>query len=484
MSIKWVELAHEKRAHIFPVFWYWHSVQEVAKKVGVEPTIYGCYFKNHEMSYLVEEGCFVRIGQEIFKRLKKDAELITTIEETNKAHIPELLKLSNWFESNKLSEMDGAELFKRYDLVYQEFLKIMEYSIMGTVMEMEGSILGSYLENILKTKFPGRTEKISEYFIILSTDPRITTSQKEEIALRTLRIAERAEGLTEPQIEEHRRQYGHITYNYDGPGWSVEDIMKRMGELSDNPDLLCDEIKEIEHTSIKTAEQKTEIIKELRLNDEERHLFNTLAVLGYWKFERKLACQRSHLMMEALIEEIMHRYHLTKPEAKMITPDEMQEVLENNKVDRDELERRVKLSFAIFEGYDGQKVISGEAAKIIEQELEESLKVEGKVKEIKGTTAYPGRAKGRVVRVDDESEMEKFAEGDILVSTSAGPNIISIMKKAAAIITDSGGITSHAAIVSRELKVPCVIGTKIATKVLKDGDEVEVDATKGIVRKI
>ena len=58
------------------------------------------------------------------------------------------------------------------------------------------------------------------------------------------------------------------------------------------------------------------------------------------------------------------------------------------------------------------------------------------------------------------------------------------MKKSAAIVSDEGGITSHAAIVSRELKIPCVIGTKIATKVFKDGDLVEVDANKGIVRLV
>jgi pyruvate, water dikinase len=58
------------------------------------------------------------------------------------------------------------------------------------------------------------------------------------------------------------------------------------------------------------------------------------------------------------------------------------------------------------------------------------------------------------------------------------------MKKAAAIVTDVGGITCHAAIISRELKIPCVIGTKVATKVIKDGDIVEVDATKGTVKII
>ena len=58
------------------------------------------------------------------------------------------------------------------------------------------------------------------------------------------------------------------------------------------------------------------------------------------------------------------------------------------------------------------------------------------------------------------------------------------MRRAKAIITDEGGLTCHAAIISRELGIPCIIGTKIATKVLKDGDMVEVDANKGIVKKI
>ncbi|MBS3166574.1 hypothetical protein J4444_05625 [Candidatus Woesearchaeota archaeon] len=64
------------------------------------------------------------------------------------------------------------------------------------------------------------------------------------------------------------------------------------------------------------------------------------------------------------------------------------------------------------------------------------------------------------------------------------PEYLSLINQAAAIITDAGGILSHAAISARELKKPCVIGTKNATKVLKDGDVVEVDATKGTVRKI
>jgi pyruvate, water dikinase len=74
--------------------------------------------------------------------------------------------------------------------------------------------------------------------------------------------------------------------------------------------------------------------------------------------------------------------------------------------------------------------------------------------------------------------------GEILVSNMTHPDYIIGMRKSGAIVTDEGGISSHAAIISRELGIPCIIGTKIATKVFKDGDHVEVDANKGIVKVI
>ena len=80
--------------------------------------------------------------------------------------------------------------------------------------------------------------------------------------------------------------------------------------------------------------------------------------------------------------------------------------------------------------------------------------------------------------------MEHMQKGEIIVSSMTRPEMVVAMKKAAAIITDEGGITSHAAIVSRELGIPCILGTKIATKVFKNGDIAEVDANNGIVRKL
>jgi pyruvate,water dikinase len=102
--------------------------------------------------------------------------------------------------------------------------------------------------------------------------------------------------------------------------------------------------------------------------------------------------------------------------------------------------------------------------------------------EFTGQVAQPGFATGKVKIIIRAKDMKKMNQGDILVSIATDPDIVPAMKKAAAIVTEQGGITSHAAIVSRELGTPCIIGTKIATKLLKDGDLVEVDAHKGIVR--
>lgn len=104
--------------------------------------------------------------------------------------------------------------------------------------------------------------------------------------------------------------------------------------------------------------------------------------------------------------------------------------------------------------------------------------------EVKGQVAKSGKVQGRVKIVLTPKECSKVQKGDILVATMSTPDFLPAMGKAAAFVTDIGGITCHAAIVAREMNKPCIIGTEIATKVFKDGDLVEVDAEKGIVRKL
>lgn len=104
-----------------------------------------------------------------------------------------------------------------------------------------------------------------------------------------------------------------------------------------------------------------------------------------------------------------------------------------------------------------------------------------KLVKLKGAVGSPGVAKGVVKVVEGIQDIGRFKEGDVLVTKMTEPAMVIMMNKAAAIVTDVGGITCHAAIVSRELGIPCVVATKIATKDLKDGFMVRVDGDKGEV---
>src|SRR5206468_129835 len=87
---------------------------------------------------------------------------------------------------------------------------------------------------------------------------------------------------------------------------------------------------------------------------------------------------------------------------------------------------------------------------------------------IVGTSAYPGKVRGIARIVKNHDEKKEFQKGEILVTTMTDPRYLPLMKKAGAIVTDSGGLLCHAAITSRELKIPCVIGTLYATKIIHD----------------
>lgn len=101
---------------------------------------------------------------------------------------------------------------------------------------------------------------------------------------------------------------------------------------------------------------------------------------------------------------------------------------------------------------------------------------------LRGSPAYPGRVSGpvKIIKVDDlrslQRDVDRFEQGDVLVTTMTQPNIVMLIEQAAAVLTDEGGITSHAAVLCRELRIPCIIGLHSATVDLAEGDVVNVDA--------
>lgn len=175
-------------------------------------------------------------------------------------------------------------------------------------------------------------------------------------------------------------------------------------------------------------------------------------------------------MASKLLETLPDKY---KEYISVMTLDELKNI---NQTDINVLEKR-KNGYIYYDGKIELKSMSEfckEKGFIIKSDvLEEN---------IKGDVAYGGIIKGTVKIILNSKDFDKFKEDDILVTSMTTPKFTSIMKKASGIITDEGGVTCHASIIARELKKPCIVGCKNATKILKDNMKIELDAISGVVR--
>jgi len=187
-----------------------------------------------------------------------------------------------------------------------------------------------------------------------------------------------------------------------------------------------------------------------------------------------------------ILEKTSEKFNVAVEDLLQYTPEECISLYEGKRVDKEITHARRKANI-IIDDKGRTNAYWGEEAKEI---IDDFLKDTNQRKELKGTIANKGKVVGhaKIIRpgYDDfhkvKTLMEKMNKGDILISETTSPEIMLACKKAGAIVTDQGGLMSHAVIVSRELGIPCIVGTENATQILQDGDLVEVDADKGIVK--
>jgi len=276
-------------------------------------------------------------------------------------------------------------------------------------------------------------------------------------------------GDAENELKEHAEKYAWIGFKYNGPGWTVKDFKERLKEISASS-------KKQEDLS---ARQK-EIEEDLGLSSKISKMFEAARIIMWIKNYGKEGRYQSYFYIEKLIQEIAQRTGLSVKEIKFLTKEELFELLINKKDFGSILEKRLDATLhlflenkeLIFEGEEAKKTISvlkAKAKKVIHTD------------KLIGTPASPGFAKGKVKVVNTVKEMPKMQNGDILIAHQTNPDLAMAMEKAAAIVTEVGGLTCHAAIIARELGKPAIVGVKDLLSALKDGDLVEVNAEKGTV---
>ena len=388
-------------------------------------------------------------------------------------------------------KMSNTELVDWYAKYMQETRSLRSWGWVPPLIDgMDKPHLSNYLENKLREflKDKASDQKIIEYFSLLTTSDTPSEVQQEELArLELLLEMEGHPELKDALLNKHLNDYGWLTYGYSGPAMTMEYLLKALKSTleSGNPK---DQVKSFQRRYENIKNQKQDLLQKLNLPADLVLLFGITSKFMAIKDFRKGVYQRSYLAMDKVMAEIAKRLDLDLKSVKFMLFAEIEDVLLNQHQAfyKPIIAQRLERCCLVAENGEF-KIYQGQACN------DQITKLVGKhpadinsenVKELKGSVAYAGHAKGIVKIVLVAEDVDKVNEGDILVSSATNPDLIVAMKRAAAFVTDTGGITSHAAIVARELKKPCVVGTGKATRVLKDRDTVEVDADKGIVRII
>ncbi len=280
--------------------------------------------------------------------------------------------------------------------------------------------------------------------------------------------------------EEHFGKWRWLPYAVVGPAWKESEFQEEFhNEEKRSKADLQKEIAQAKGRKAEVERKREMAMKTFGFDAYERKLTRVIARFAETKYQRKENFTHAHYEYHPVLSEIAKRLDLSLGEVRLLTPQETEEALLKGKLP-DVSERTTLCAFVHKKGIT--QALGKKDAHAWEKVLP---KIDvSKNEEIIGQCACPGYAKGRAVIVNTEKDVHKLKPGDVLFSYATAPELMSAIRNASAIVTDRGGVTCHAAIVSRELNLPCVIGTKIGTAWVREGQTIEVDASKGLVRRM
>ncbi|MBI3032718.1 hypothetical protein HYY69_04545 [Candidatus Woesearchaeota archaeon] len=288
------------------------------------------------------------------------------------------------------------------------------------------------------------------------------------------------------KIEQHAETYFYYQLNYyHAESLKPLDYVKELREMilqeTDPQQQITQEIQRYKE-NITRRDQK---LKELKLSQEAKQLLDLSVEILHWQDDRKKFILIGAYYMHKTLKLIADTFAIPLELLKRLHPPEITLELLHH-FDEAAIKKRVD-HFILFHWYDdNHKQMKTKVFDETEYNffMEQCRKQHNQIEDLHGLSASTGKAIGKVRICKTKEDIALFEQGEILVASMTRPEFIPAMKKAAAIVTDEGGITCHAAIISRELNIPCVIGTKIATKILKNGMMVEVRANHGLVKII
>lgn len=418
-------------------------------------------FQEGRMRWINEYPALRRSGLRVFKKYMQPQNIRHKIYREWQGYITNLSKWHKKIDNTNLSHISDKKLLSIWVNYHREYIK---FWVAGTVPELGNYGVDKYLENTLQKYIKNRRE-LAQAIEILTAPTKMSFYQEEEVALAKTK-----------NITKHQKKYFWLKNSYAGTQvLPVSFFIERKKELKPR---IFQEIKE---RLKKVRVAKEELKHRFKLPRRVMNVVEAISDNIAWQDERKKNIFIILHYQVQLLRQVAKRFGYNFDDLLNAWFWEVEEIM-HGKDYHQILEKRGKCFGVDF--YKDYRMLNTRETEHFWQ-----IYAQEKVKDgvIKGLVVSKGTGEiltGRVKILLDPTAISTFKSGEILIAPMTSPEYIFAMKKARAIITDAGGLTSHAAIVSRELGIPCIVGTKVATSILKDGDLIKVDVKKGIVFKI
>lgn len=371
-----------------------------------------------------------------------------------------------------------AALFNVYWRVYRRISAFFNASI-GFYLEA----IEKELKSILLTEL-GDENTVQEFFSALTLPTRLDIIKLEELDLARIRD----EGdFSDARLLAHAEKHPWYFFNTYHDGDALQFLRLR---LTSQGKSFAELKAHYEEEGVSASMRQREILTQLKKGDRAGVLADLLRSFGHDRLELKAVWSGSEFLFRRLLNEIAARLQLSVEDLMWaFRASEIAAALELNvKLPEEELSARK--DFYSFQLREGEMIflVGDEAKKVARAEVGYGEK--NPAVEARGVVAHPGSASGsaRLVFLRDLKQLmhdlDAFQTGEVMVTQMTQPTMVSMAKKASAIVTDEGGITSHAAIIARELNIPCLVGCKIATKIFKTGDVLSVDTENAVCRLV
>lgn len=427
---------------------------------------------NNKTSLFLAEGAWKQYNREVFKHYLKDSSYVKKVEKNFYSNFPEINKLYQEYSYEFIADENDNKLLKIVRHTFDLFWESNAWSHFSIYFDID-TCFTLVKEAYPKTKY-AEIEKIWHKATELVAES-FDKEQKRDILNRIAR------GKTQNLAEDC--QYFWTSYkNVPTLEITQEKIQKTYGKFLNNPQIAAKELKIMDKEL--AAKKKKFLIWRKQLSPVQKKVADFCQIIMEIRDKRKNHFAKGITVAWRVAEKIFSEAGVRKDLIEnVLVFEELMKGAKFIKTIKADLEKREK-NYIVYVPYRGAK-------KILYTDVEKNYNLvneyfmaggEHDSREIKGQTGNKGIISGRARIIYSSKDFHLFKKGEILVTGMTRPEFVPLMKLAKAIVTDEGGITCHAAIVSRELNKPCVIGTKFATKKIKDGDKIEVNANQGIIK--